>query len=202
MIGWEVMKRLSFVLSMIFMSPFCLMCWQTQRISHHRRNRDDFTRKIKENRPNIELRWIVAEAAQGQRTTRAMWEGNEGVLLFTRIKSKRFLYWHTLNIPKPSCRAFPQGEPLLWTPAPLASVGSPTSVPGAVWASHKSGFCPHRTHRLHLNKKNEILLSHSSVWWLSCLSGSFICLSPSNSRPLVKTPSNSSNDSFLVTASF
>lgn len=98
MIGWKMMKQLSFVLSMIFMSPFCLMCWQTQRpsvvgeISHHRRSRDDYTRKIKENRPNIELRWIVAEAVQGQRTTRAMWEGSEGVLLFTRIKPKRFLY--------------------------------------------------------------------------------------------------------------
>lgn len=38
-----------------------------------------------------------------------------------------------------------------------------------VWASHKSGFCPHRTHRLPLNKKHETLLSHSSVWQLSCL---------------------------------
>ncbi len=173
--GWKVIKLILIVLNMILMSLLCLMCWQTRKpsvvgeISHHRRSRKYFIRKIKQNRPNIELRWMVAEAKQGQRTTRAMWEESEGVLLFARIKSKHFIYWHTLNVPQPSSRAFPQGEPLLWTPAPLASAGSPTSVPGAVWASHKSGFCPHRTHRLPLNKKNEIFLSHSSVWWLSCV---------------------------------
>lgn len=174
MTGQKV-KLVLFVLNLLFMLPLCLMCWQNQRpsvlgeISHRRRSRKDFIRKLKRNRPNIELKWMVAEAKQGQLTTRAMWEESEGVLLFTCIKSKHFLYWHTLSIPQPSSRAFPQGKPLLWTPAPLASAGSPTSVPGAVWASHKSGFCPHRTHRLPLNKKNEILLSHSSVWWLFCL---------------------------------
>lgn len=148
--------------------------------------------------------WLQ-EQKQVQRTTRAMWEESEGVLLFARTKPKHFLYWHTLNVPQPSSRAFPQGEPLLWTPAPLASAGSPTSVPGAVWASHKSGFCPHRTQRLHLNKKNEILLSHSSVWWLSCLllncCKSLDCLFPSKFLLLAKTLSSASTKSFSVTTS-
>lgn len=175
MIGLVIITLLLFDLSMLVMSPLCLICWQTQRpsvvgrISHYRRNRKDFIRKIKQNRPDTELRWMLQKPNKGNKTTRAMWEESEGVVLFTCIKPKRFLYWHTLNVLQPSSRAFPQGGPLLWTPASLASAGSPTSVPGPVWASHKSGFCPHRTHRLPLNIKNEILLSHSSVWWLTCL---------------------------------
>lgn len=46
-----------------------------------------FIRRIEQNRPNIELRWMVAE-----RTTRAMWEESEGGLLFARIMPKHFLY--------------------------------------------------------------------------------------------------------------
>lgn len=163
------------ILNLLLTSLLCLMCCRLRGLKFLWRNHTAeeaeriFIRKTERNRPKIELRLMVAEAKQGQRTARAMWEESEGVLQFTRIKSKHFVYWQTLNAPRPSSRAFPQGEPLLWTPAPLASAGSPTSVPGAVWASHKSGFCPHRTHRLPLNKKNEILLSHSSVWWLSCL---------------------------------
>lgn len=61
-------------------------------ISHHRRSRKDFIRKIKSNRLNIQLRWMVAEAKQGQHTTRAMWEESEEGLLFARIKPKLFLY--------------------------------------------------------------------------------------------------------------
>lgn len=59
--------------------------------SHRRRNRKEFIRKSKRNRPNIELRWMVAVAKQGRRTTRAMWEESEGVFLFALIKPKHFL---------------------------------------------------------------------------------------------------------------
>ena len=51
-----------------------------------------FYQEDKANRANIELSWMVAEAEQGQRTTRAMWEESEGVLLFSRIKPKHFVY--------------------------------------------------------------------------------------------------------------
>lgn len=63
----------------------------------------------KKNRPDIDVRWMVAEAKPGQRTSRAMWEESEGALLFILISLKHFLYWQTLNVPKPSPRAFPQG---------------------------------------------------------------------------------------------
>lgn len=76
-------------------------CWlvnTTQRpsvvgkISHHRRSRKDFIRKIKQNRPDIELRWMLQKPNKGNKTTRAMWEESEGVMLFTCIKPKHFLY--------------------------------------------------------------------------------------------------------------
>lgn len=57
---------------MLFTFLLCRVCWQTRRpsvvgeISHHRRSREDFIRKIKQNRPNIELRWTVAEAERGR----------------------------------------------------------------------------------------------------------------------------------------
>lgn len=95
-------------------TPLCLVCWQIWRpsvdweIFHHR--------KTKQNRPKIQLWWMISEAEEGQNTARAMWEESERGLLFARIKPKHFLYWHTLNVLEPSSRTFPQGEPLLWTP--------------------------------------------------------------------------------------
>ncbi|KAG7223944.1 hypothetical protein INR49_015200 [Caranx melampygus] len=64
----------------------------SREIPHRRRSRKDFIRRIERNRPKIELKLMVAEAKQGQRTARAMWEESEGVLQFTRIKSKHFVY--------------------------------------------------------------------------------------------------------------
>lgn len=116
-------------------------------------SRTDFIQRIKNNRPNITPRWTTAESKQGHRTTRAMWEDSKWDLLFACVKSKYFLCWRPVNLSQPSVRAFPQGESLLWTPAPSASAGSPSSVRGTVWASHRSGFCPHRTHRLPQTKK-------------------------------------------------
>ncbi|TDH02001.1 hypothetical protein EPR50_G00168470 [Perca flavescens] len=40
----------------------------------------------KAKKANEELRWMVAEATQRQRTKRAMWEESKVVLLFARIK--------------------------------------------------------------------------------------------------------------------
>ncbi len=166
MIGWGGITLLLFVLNMLLMSLLCFMCWQTWRpsvvgeIFHQGRSRRDFIRKIKQNRPNIELRWMVAKAKQGQRKHKSH-VGGEWRSNAIHMHQAQALSLLTYRQRSP---AFPQGWPLLWTPAPLALAGSPTSVPGSVWASHKSGFCPHRTHRLPLHIKNEILLSHSSLW--------------------------------------
>lgn len=116
-----------------------------------------------------------------------MWDEREET--FTLIKPKRFLYWHTLNTSTTSFSTYPQGEPLLWTPAPLFSAGSQTSVPSAVWASHKSGFCPLRTYRLLLIKNerlSRLLLNWSVVKFHLPLA---------QQQHLVKTPSDASTES-------
>lgn len=62
---WKLMKLLLFVLIMLFMSLLCLICWQTRRpsvakeISHHRRSKKDFIRKLKQNKPMTNWgRWL------------------------------------------------------------------------------------------------------------------------------------------------
>lgn len=162
-----MLKHLLNASSLFCFSVLCVdrssVVWE---IPHKKGSWKDFILRIENNRPNIKLRWTTAEAEQGHLTIRVMWEDSKWDLLFACVENKYFLCWHIVNFSQPSVRAFSRGESLLWTPAPLASAGSPSSVQGTVWASHWSGFCPHRTHRLPRTKNNEIFLSHSFVLWL------------------------------------
>jgi len=56
------------------------------------KKRKRFEKEHRTKQANIELRWTVAEAKQSQRTTRAMWAESAGVLLFSRIKPKQFVF--------------------------------------------------------------------------------------------------------------
>ncbi|TNN71339.1 hypothetical protein EYF80_018417 [Liparis tanakae] len=56
------------------------------------KKRRRFEEEHRTKQAKIELRWTVAEAKQSQRSTRAMWEESAGVLLFSRIKPKQFVY--------------------------------------------------------------------------------------------------------------
>lgn len=82
------------------------------------------------------------------------------------LKVQRLSPLTRLQAPQHSSVAVSQGEPCYEPQLPWLQQAAQTSVPGAVWASHKSGFCPHRTHRLPLNDENENLPSHSCVRWL------------------------------------
>lgn len=93
-----MVKVLFFVLNMSFMSLLCVYVLADSEAFSCRGNitpqekQKIFYREDQAEQTNIELRWRVAEAKQGQRRTRAMWEESEAVLLFARIKPKHFLY--------------------------------------------------------------------------------------------------------------